>query len=481
MFGNDKRYLSFSLNESVIKIVQAKSSGVVEKVARASASDVSLDNLGGVLKTLLNGFDRKAAVICAIPASVVTSKIIEVPSSDPQEIKAIINLQVSRHTPYSREEVLVGFFNLGPGSPNNTKVLLVIAHRNVIKDRLTILEKASLSADKILFVPEGVGRLYSKGLNLKKESAPLGVIDVSLQSVNFMVVAKGAVTFSRSIPIGIKQIIESQEIVTKILEEINKSIAAYTSDEGEAAIGSFVITTDNDVVNNLLPALKEGLKSEVRISSYVNLIKTGSVKSKLQRDFADDSFLDVIAPVVSVAKCEVNLMPEEMILKKTVERQSKEAIKTVVASLLILILLGATIMSKIYFKDAFLNQNLKARFASQKQEVQNLQGHLNKIKIVRQYLQSRMISLDIIREFYKITPPQIYLSSIVFDESGELMITGISASPTGISDSMSQVYSYEKILSGSSFFQKVTRKAMATKKDSGKDVVTFELALQVVG
>ena len=479
MFTANKRFLSFSLNENVIKLVQAQSSGLVEKVARVSAAETTPDALAQALKTLLNGFDRKASVICVIPSSVATSKVIEVPSSDPDEIKSIVNLQVSRHTPYSREEVLVGFINLGPGAANHTKIHLVIVHRNVVKDRLTILEKSALSPDKILFVPEGVGRLYFKGLNLKKDSQPVGLIDVALSSVNFMVVARGAVTFCRSIPIGVKQIIESQESVNKLLEEIAKSIEAYTSEEGEDPLGSFVVTTDNDVVKNMLPALKEGLKAEICVSSFVNLIKLGAVKNKLLKDFADDSFLDAIAPPIVAAKCEVNLMPEEMIMKKAVEKQSKDAKWIVIQTLVILVLLGSAITSKIYFKYTFLNQNLQKRYASQKQEVEKLQERINKIKVVKQYLQSRMISLEVIRELYKATPTQIYLNSIALDEDGALLVSGISASPTGISDSMSQVYNYEKALAAASLFSKVKRKSMTNKKDNNKDVVAFEIAVQV--
>jgi Tfp pilus assembly PilM family ATPase/Tfp pilus assembly protein PilN len=472
MFGADKRYLSFSLNENVIKLVQARSSGLVEKVARVSAVDASADSLGQALKTLLNGFNRKSSVVCVIPANAATSKTIDVPSSDPQEIKSIINLQVNRHTPYSREEVLVGYINLGPGSPNHTKVLLVIVHRNIIKDRLAILEKSSLNPDKILFVPEGIGRLYFKGLNLKKDSAPIGVIDIALTSVNFMVVSRGAVIFCRSIPIGVKQIIDTQEGVNKLIEEINKSIAAYVSEDNEPSVSSFVVTTDSDVVHNILPILKEGLKAEVRVSSYVNFIKGGAVRNKLQKDFADDSFLDVIAPVATVSKCEVNLMPEEMILKKTVEKQSQEAIKTVVAVLLILAFSGAAFMCTIYFKDAFLNKKLREKFAGQKEEVQKLQERLTKVKIVRQYLQGRMVSLDIINELYRVTPPQIYLNIIAMDEDGALTVNGIS-------DSMSRVFSYVKALSDSPMFKNVKTKSTATKKDNGKDVAAFELNLQV--
>jgi len=473
MFGSDKRYLSFTLSETVIKLAQVKSSGVVEKIARISAVDNSADALGQALKTLSNGFDRKAPVVCVIPVSAATSKTIEVPSTDPQEIKSIINLQVSRHTPYSREEVLVGYVNLGLGESNHTKVLLVIVHRNVVKDRIKIIEKAGLNTDKILFASEGVGRLYFKGLNLKKDANPVGVIDLTLGSVNFMVIARGSTIFCRSIPIGIKSLLEEgPDAVTVLLDEFNKSIEAYIGEDIDLPPASYVVTTDHDVAKNILPALKEGLKAEVLISPYMNFVKAGSVKAKLQKDFADDSFLDVIAPVATISKCEVNLMPEEMIAKKTVERQSKEAIKTVIAALLILLLLGGAIMSKIYFKDAYLNQNLRAQYAAQKEEVKRLQERLNKVKIVKQYLQGRMISLDIIHELYKRTPNQIYLNTIVFDEDGSLTISGVS-------DTMSRVFTYVKTLSDSSLFKNVKTKSTATKKDNGKDVAVFELNIQV--
>ena len=104
MFAADKRYLSISINETIVKVAQVKSSGIVEKIARGEASDASPESTAKVLKSLLNGFDRKAAVICVVPANAVTAKNLEVPSSDPEEIKSIINLQVGRHTPYSAKK-----------------------------------------------------------------------------------------------------------------------------------------------------------------------------------------------------------------------------------------------------------------------------------------------------------------------------------------------------------------------------------------
>ena len=173
MFASDKKYLTISINEGVIKLAQATSSGKIEKIARGSyAVTPEGDEALKALRSLLPSFDRKALVICVIPANAATAKNIEVPSSDPEEIKSIINLQASRHTPYSKEEVLISYINLGANAANNTRILLVIVHRNGVKERVSILEKAGLNVDKVLFVPEAQARFYSKALNLKKDSPP---------------------------------------------------------------------------------------------------------------------------------------------------------------------------------------------------------------------------------------------------------------------------------------------------------------------
>ena len=471
MFGADKRYLSISIQDTSVKVAQARASGAVEKIARASAPDATPDAVSKTLKSLLSGFDRKAPVVCVIPASAATSKNIEVPSSDPQEIKSIINLQASRHTPYSREEVLIGHINLGT-SGTNTKILLVIAHRNVVKERLDALEKAGLNPDKVLFVPEGIGRLYARGLNLKNNAVPLGVIDFTVSSVNFLVVSRGCVAFARSIPMGVKQVIDDAQASAKLCEELVKSVAAYQSEDIDPVPASYVVTTDHNAVKGMVGALNEALKAEVRLSPYVNLVKAGAVKSKLQRDYADDSFLDVIAPVAAINKAEINLMPEEIVLKRTVERQSHEATKAGIATVLIMVLLGAMAMGKIYFKDTFLNKNLREHFAAQKEEVEKLQDRMAKTRVVREYLGSRMASLETIRELYRITPVDIYLSGLSMDEDGSVAINGVS-------ESMSQVFAYVKALDDSPMFKNVKTKSTTTKKERGKDMAVFELALKL--
>ncbi len=469
MFGNDKKFLSVLIADATIKVAQVTSSGNVEKIARATAASSTQDEVVKALKPLLGGFDRKASVVCVISTAHATSKSIEVPSSDPKEIKSIINLQASRHTPYSREEVIIGHVNLGSMANGNTKILLVIAHRNVIKERLAILEKCGLVADKILFAPEGIGRLYSKGLNLKN-NASVGVIDFGLNNVNFCVVGRGSVIFARSINLGIKNLLEP-EGAKAVADEISKTLVAFQAEDTQA-VESFIVTGDHSVIKDFLTTLNDILKVEVRLSPYVSLLKTNAVKGKLQKDYADDSFLEVVASAVTSAKSEVNFIPDEIVMKRTVEQQSVEASKAGVAGVVIMLLLGGILMSKIYFKDVFLTKNLKQRYAEQHEEVVALQNKMAKVRIVREYMRDRLVGLDVLKEIYRVTPNDIYLSAISLEEDGSLTLSGISPS-------MSQIFTYVKTLDDSPMFVDAKTKSTSTKKDGAKDLAVFEVALKL--
>ena len=382
-------------------------------------------------------------------------------------------MQASRHTPYSREEVLISYINLGINANLNTRLLLVIVHRDMVKERISILENAGLNVDKIIFVPEAQARFYTKALNLKKDSAAIGIIDFSVNASSYMVLSKGSLFFERHMPIGIKAIKEGGDAAAKLQDEFKKSMDAFIQEDGNEAPTSYVVTTTHQAVNNILPVLKEALSIELQVNAFSNFIKGPmDVRKKLQSDFDGDSFLDVIAPASTAIKCEINLMPEEMILKKMVDRQSKEVSKSGAAAVIIMVLVGAMIMSNIYFKDTFLNKNLRDQFASKKEQVKALQEQMNKAKLVRGYIEKRMLSLNIIHALYAITPHTMYLNNILVDDDGTITIDGIS-------DTMAQVYSFVKSVDDSTMFKEAKLKSTSTKKDNGKDVAAFNIEFKL--
>jgi Tfp pilus assembly PilM family ATPase/Tfp pilus assembly protein PilN len=471
MFNQDKDYLSVSLTEQSIKVAQVKSSGAIVKVVRREMSGTTPEAFTKELKVALTGFNPKNAnVLCVIPASVATTKNIEIPSVDPEEIKSIINLQASRHTPFSREEILVGHVNLGSYQPNFTKVLLVIVNRTVVKDRLKIFENAGLDIHKIVFEPEGIARFYAKSLSLKKESAPVGIIDVGPSSTTVIIESRLTAAMCRSIPVGTGELgFQGAEARDKLVAEIKTSLDSYKEEDIDKMPSYFLLTSSQGIVKDLQPSLAAALGTPVQVTPFIDLLKAGGgLKKSLEKDFAEDSLTDILGPAVTAAKCDVNLLPEEILLKRSVEQQSRDAMVTGVLVVMILLLAGFILGSKNYFKETFLKKNLRAKFAGQHEQVLKLEEEMRKTKVIKGLLESRLSSLEVLRGLYAIIPNDIYLNSINQNEAGVITINGIA-------ETTSRVYAFVGSLSESKIFDGVKTKSTAGKKDRGKDMVAFEI------
>lgn len=471
MFNQNKDYLSISINEQSIKIAQVKGSGAIVKVARRSLNGTTTESIASDLKAALSGFNaKKTNVLCVIPASVATTKNIEIPSVDPEEIKSIINLQAARHTPFSREEILVGHVNLGSYQSNFTKVLLVIVNRNVVKERLKVFDTVGLDVHKIVFAPEGIARFYGRTLSLKRDSLPVGIIDVGIQSSTVIIESRGTAAMCRSIPIGIRELgTQGAEARDKLVTEIKTSLDSYRDEDIDKIPGYFLLTSAHSIVKDLQPSLASALGTPVQITPFGEILKAGGgIKKTIERDFSEDSVADVLAPAITAGQCEVNLIPEEILMKRGVEEQSRAAMVTGVLLISIFILVGFVLGSKNYFKDRFLKQNLRAKFSGQHEEVLKLEEELRKTKMIRELLDSRLTSLEVLRVLYALIPNDIYLNSINAAEDGVITINGIA-------ETTSRVYAFVSSLGESKSFDGVKTKSTAGKKDRGKDMVVFEI------
>jgi Tfp pilus assembly PilM family ATPase len=90
------KFIVISLGASVIKLAQVNSAGFVEKLLK---KEVAANTPEAALREAFAGFDaRNASVICVLPGDIATTKHLEVPSVEREEIESIIALQASRYT-----------------------------------------------------------------------------------------------------------------------------------------------------------------------------------------------------------------------------------------------------------------------------------------------------------------------------------------------------------------------------------------------
>ncbi len=468
---NKSRVITISTNASLVKVAQS-AGGVVEKLAKKNIDNGALD---AALRQALTGFDIKSsAIVWVLPAEVATSKSLEIPSTDNDEIEAILNLQAPRHTPFSKDEILISFLKTGAIKSNFTQVLLVIVKREAIKEKLGVLKSVGVPMSTVLFAPEAVARFYVKALNGKKNDASFAIIDVNIQNTNFIVQANGVLVMSRNIPIGLEHLVVDAEAQKSLSDEIKVSLDAYDQEGVYRKPGKFYLTTVHPALAGLPPFISTTLGIQVESLPYSKFVKGSKIiQQVLTRDFSDDSALDIIAAAVMASQCQVELIPQEIRDQRSVAEKGRETLKAGIFILCSLVFFGFALLSKVYFRDQFLQRQLITKYSAQRQEVKNLESLITRTGILREYLTNRSLPLETIRELYRIIPQEIFLSAINIDDTGMVSIQGVS-------NSISEVYNFVTALQASPLFQGVKAKSTSSKKDRGKEVTSFEIIMKVV-
>ena len=157
---NSPDLIGIDLNEEFLKVVHVKITSLKREVVNLVSREVrgmsDEDIIAFIKKTLADLKIMNPRAFIGVPLQTVITRSIEIPSRDPEEIREIVSLQASRHTPYSRSEIIIDTLTLGIVRESYTKVLLVIVPRELVARQTRILEGANLKIERIFFPPEGI-------------------------------------------------------------------------------------------------------------------------------------------------------------------------------------------------------------------------------------------------------------------------------------------------------------------------------------
>lgn len=423
----------------------------------AKAIEVAIGGLKG----------KKIDIIDVIPAHLAITKNIEIPSIEQREIKEILNLQAGRHTPFSREEIIVDYVELGTYKHSYTKVLLVIVARSVIKRHYEILDRAGFKLKKVLLASEGLAWAVSKILCLEAQNTPVNIVHIDESFTDFSIVLKNKVIFIRSIPIGSLQLKNEKEIYQlKFVEELKRSLEAYLSEDIEKSPNMLILTGAEEGLKWVEGLLNDTLHLPIKNLPYVNSFNVPELVLGTVSKLRQVSFFDLLAPILNCEEMKIDLVPEEVKVRRSIENRGKDLIRTGVFILSIFVLIFCILVSKIYFKSIKLHK-LDSKYSTLNQEAQKLEKDFLKVNLVKNYLTSRGYSLEVLTELHNLTPEDIGLSEIRYDEE--------KFSVKGTADAMSSVFSFVDKMGKSKYFKDVKTKYTTKRKDGLKDLTDFEI------
>ena len=458
--GNNLKLIHVRLSPNKAEIINL----LTRSIAALADADIS--------KVISSSFQalnvKNPYIVSAITSNLTITKNIEIPSIDPKEIREIINLQAGRHTPYSRDEIVIDYIDVGTYKNTYTKILLVIVTTSVIKRQFDVIGKAGLKLEKVLFAPEALGQACARMLNVNTVNSPVSVVNIDEGFADFTIVYKNKLVFERSIPIGAQQLVEDNDKSgIRFAEEMRRSIETYQGENIERAPDSLVLTGAIEEMPGMEAVLNEALHVPVRAISYLNALAVKDDVLKAASAAKRLSFLNIIAPIFALEEIKISLIPEEVKIRRSIEERGKDLIKTGIFVSLAFLLLCMIFIGNIYFKTAYL-KNLMTKYHALNREAQTLEGSFTMVSLIRNYLSGRGYSLEILTELHSIAPIELGLDDIRFDDQGKVSVKGTA-------ESMSIVFSFVEAMEKSKYFKDAKTKYTSKRKEGTKDVADFEI------
>lgn len=417
-------------------------------------------------------------VVAYIPRHLVTVRMLDVPATDPKEISDMINLQVEKQTPYSKEEIVSSHKIVEIGPSGYTKVMLVIAARNIINERTDTLIKAGLDVKNVAISSEGVFNwfnvAYMPGIKLEN-SQGIVLLDIDSNYSDFIVIRRGRMAFTRNIFIGANHLMENlhaesaQPWSEKFIEELKRSLERYQIEDKSIKIMKIFLSGAGPNIKglDLLLASSMGLPT-TNTDQLKDIHMQNGAKPLLNEDFRAVSLTQLFGVPVTGKELQIDLTTDERKVQSLMEAKRKQLTVMGILIVSIVTMLSFLYLTNIYNKNAYLAKlkHMISRIGTQADDVEKMR---TVISLVEKRLDSHGSAIEVINEIYAITPREIYLTDINIDEKQSIVLKGGGTA-------MSDVFKYVKKLEESDMFENVKTTYTTTKKDRDTEFAEFEIS-----
>lgn len=473
---NSSDLIGIDLNEDFLKIVHVRISSLRREVVHLVGREVR-----GMSDEAIIAFIRQTIAdlkivnpraFIGVPLQSVITRSIEIPSRDPEEIREIVSLQASRHTPYSRSEIIIDTLMLGIVRESYTKVLLVIVPRDLVARQTRIVEAANLKIERIFFPPEGICYACSKILGWESNDASVAIVHMDTAFTSFIVIQKNKILFVRGISIGAEHLLEEKEIYSeRFVEELQKSLEAYVMDEAGPKPDELLLTGVVGEVTDLDDLFNETLHIPIKHQTYFNHFAISDAARALAAASKRVSFFNLIAPLLLFDKMRIDLVSEDRKLKIQLEKRGREMMKTGFLLMILFALGFVFVTEKVYFRSAYLT-HLKTRYQPVEADAKKIEQLFLKTQVIKDTLASRGRCLQTLMALIDALPRDIRVSDIKYEDAERFSVKGTSKT-------MAAVFAFVSNLDKSAQFMNVKTKYVTTRNEDGADVADFEVTMNI--
>ena len=343
-----------------------------------------------------------------------------VPTVDAGEIQKAVEEKIEQQIPYEASEVVSDYKVTGK-KDLESEILLVVAHRRVVDDKLALLEEVPLRPDRVLYSTEAILAACREQDIRWTASDRVLLIDVDQES---------------------SEIVHPQRDHWLLSKKVNAGRAKYEANEDAAFSDLF-----NEVEILFQGALYQAKGAVQRVLLSGSLPKTSPLVSKIKEYFGFEPRLLTLegqetapfslTPLWGAAYAallgSVNLLPEEVKEEKVQEEKVAEMNQLLQAGSAFLT--GLLLLGLAHFGvQKFLLSNLENRVERLHPKIAAIEDIARGLGVRSENRKTQWILLETLATLHETLPPEVVLKRIDYDRSAGMTLLGTAKTNQQVTD-----------------------------------------------
>jgi Tfp pilus assembly PilM family ATPase len=464
------------LTENHLKLVQSKDSPqgkILTQILLGELASGSEEAAVNSLRHLMSQVKTAPTeLICVLPRNQTTVRMLKLPSQEVSEIENMISLQIAKHTPYTREDVIVDYLVAGKDAEGYSQVLLVIAHKDAVNRYTSIFKAARLNLRQLALSSQGICNLYlyyQRKLRLAPGKEVLVILDIDEIDSEVCFYYQGNLVFSRALQFGSRQI--NEEKIGSLLEELRLTLATYQKEQNGIEVTRLVLTS----ASQNMEAISQRIESELSLNVEVinpqsELLKEKGVDLPVSWLRGEISANAVLGLALQKPDKPLNLLPATLLAEHKEVAKNRQVAYLIVLSLAVMGLVLLSVLVRIYQKTQYF-QNISRSLGEEGEKTKAAEQMLRKTALLRERLSPSFSPVDIIYEIYQQFPQGMSLSILNLEDNGNISLEGSSIL-------MTDVFDFQGRLEKSARFKNVEVKSATKRNTSSGEVTDFKINCQ---
>ena len=471
------QYTAIEITDSHVKLLQVKQirgksviSNCLVKSLNSPPTDEELTRI--LTDVVLSKSVQSDSLVLAIPRQFAILKHIELPSTNDQEIKKMIGLQLVNKVPYGLEDIVYDYQVIRKDESGFSNVLAYVVHKEIISRYMKMFTKIGVNIERVTISSLGLAGWLTYQLSVKKADTnqTIVLISIDMNHSEICFYQNGNLVFSRNIDEGARDL--NEEHILGLFQQIEVSVGIYRKENMGSDIQKMVIVSSMSEAMELRPKLEEEYKIPIEVMSpFDNVMCQKKINLSSLKNQGGLSLSAAIGLLLTDSKNTLNLLPKEVFTTKQSKIRRKELIKFsvlfVIASLLGISILGI----EIYQKSSEIGA-LQEKADQIKVLVKKAKKDLDFMGAFKDQIIDKVIISDLIRELAGLAPKEVSFRALSLDEKKRFTIEGYAQTSSSVNE-------FQSNLVKSEYFNEVNLQFATKRKIIKMEVTDFKIVCQL--